>query len=290
MAELNFLEYNVNPDTHAIDDIVIKLNSLGFNKISVSKDGRMSMWALNKCVFLINTSNKFSTGLSGFGLNAKKVIDGSKHCESSGLNIANYNGINIYTYPVELFKKTYDEYFTSVGPAGVDVNIEYFAGIVLNFDHVNQVNFVNESLDFRVVKRSMDYITSVCEHNRFNMLWRLTTKDIKIPTVVVKTDSVSDVTAKYVTQGFDSSELSKVRLDEIKDIYAQDNNLLPPKHFIEGWQINLSGKPKSFVMDKQFVNVLPNLNLLVSERHNHNGVNEESVIYFNSEEESANVV
>jgi len=290
MAELNFLEYNVNPDTHAIDDIVIKLNSLGFNKISVSKDGRMSMWALNKCVFLINTSNKFSTGLSGFGLNAKKVIDGSKHCESSGLNVASYNGINIYTYPVELFKKTYDEYFTSVGPAGVDVNIDYFAGIVLNFDHVNQVNFVNDSLDFRVVKRSMDYITSVCEHNRFNMLWRLTTKDIKIPTVVVKTDSVSDVTAKYVTQGFNSYELSKVRLDEIKNIYAQDNNLLPPKHFIEGWQINLSGKPKSFVMDKQFVDVLPNLNLLVSERHNHNGVNEESVIYFNSEEESANVV
>lgn len=290
MAELNFLEYNVNPDTHVIDDIVIRLNDLGFQKISVSNDGRMSMWSLNKCVFLVNTSNTFSTGLSGIGLNAKKVIDGSKHCNSSGLNVVNYNGINIYTYPVELFKKTYDEHFKNVGPAGVDVNVEYFAGIVLNFDHLNQVNFVNESLDFRVVKRSMDYITSVCEHNRFNMLWKMVTNDVKIPTVVVKTDDVSGVTAKYITKGFESYDLSAIRLKEIKDIYSEDKNLLPPKHFIEGWQINLSGKPKSYVMDKQFNEVLPNLNLIVSERHNHNGVNEESIIYFSNEKESANVV
>ena len=64
-------------------------------------------------------------------------------------------------------------------------------------------------------------------------------------------------------------------------MYADDDKqMLPPKHFVEGWQLNLSGKPKSYVLEKQFLNVLPNLNIIISERHNHNGVNEESIIYY----------
>ena len=58
----------------------------------------------------------------------------------------------------------------------------------------------------------------------------------------------------------------------------------PPKHFIEGWQLNLSGKPKSFVLEKQFKDCLPNLDVILSERHNHNGINEESVIYYAEEQ------
>ena len=68
---------------------------------------------------------------------------------------------------------------------------------------------------------------------------------------------------------------------QIKEIYKDDTQqLLPPKHFIEGWQLNLSGKPKSYVLEKQFKDCLPNLDIILSERHNHNGVNEESVIYY----------
>ena len=34
------------------------------------------------------------------------------------------------------------------------------------------------------------------------------------------------------------------------------------------------------VLEKQFKDCLPNLDVILSERHNHNGVNEESVIYY----------
>ena len=48
MAELNFIEYNVNANTHNAEDVSIQLEGLGFNQISVSKNGKASMWAANK--------------------------------------------------------------------------------------------------------------------------------------------------------------------------------------------------------------------------------------------------
>ena len=122
----------------------------------------------------------------------------------------------------------------------------------------------------------------MCENNRFNVLWRIESNDeIVVPTLIIKTDSISDVVAKLVVAGYDSVDVSVGRMDNISKIYTDDTeDLLPPRHFIEGWQLNLSGKPKSYVLEKKFTNILPNLNIIVSERHNHNGVNEESVIYY----------
>jgi hypothetical protein len=102
-----------------------------------------------------------------------------------------------------------------------------------------------------------------------------------MPTLIIKTDNISDIVAKLVVKGFETTDVSIGRMDQIKELYKEDTQqLLPPKHFIEGWQLNLSGKPKSYVLEKQFNNLLPNVNIILSERHNHNGINEESVIYY----------
>ena len=282
MAELNFLEYNINPTETLVDDVVINLKSLGFNKISVTKDAKMSMWSLNKCVMLVNTSVDMPTGISGLGFNTPKTIDGSKHCETTGLSVIKRSGLNFYTYPVEMFRKNYENHFTPVGVAGVEQALEFYAGIVINNDSITDVNSVVDALKMKIVNRSEDFITSVCENNRFNVLWNINPKDdLLVPTLIIKTDAISDVVAKLVVAGYESVDVSVRRMDDIGKLYTDDtDNLLPPRHFIEGWQLNLSGKPKSYVLEKKFTNVLPNLNIIVSERHNHNGVNEESVIYY----------
>ena len=282
MAELNFLEYNINPTETLVEDVTISLNALGFNKISVTKDARMSMWSSNKCILLVNTRDDIPTGLSGLGFNTPNAFDESKHCESTGMNFATFNGLNIYTYPVEMLKNTYDEYFTSIDTAGVDEALDYFAGVVINFSVINNINSVNDQLKLRTVKSSQDYITSVCDHNRFNILWDLKGSEGSImPTLIIKTNNISDIVAKLVVKGFETTDVSISRMDQIKELYKEDTQqLLPPKHFIEGWQLNLSGKPKSYVVEKHFNNLLPNVNIILSERHNHNGINEESVIYY----------
>lgn len=282
MAELNFIEYNVNPTVTLVDDVVINLRTLGFNKISVTKDAKMSMWSLNKCILLVNTDVDMPTGITGLGFNTPNTIDGSKHCETTGLSVINKYGLNIYTYPVELFRQNYEQHFTPVGVAGVEQALDFYAGVVINSNGLTEVNNISDSLKLKIVKRSEEFITSVCENNRFNILWRLdSADDILVPTLIIKTDSISDVVAKLVVAGYDSVDVTVGRMDNISKIYTDDTeDLLPPRHFIEGWQLNLSGKPKSYVLEKKFTNILPNLNIIVSERHNHNGVNEESVIYY----------
>ena len=289
MAELNFVEYNANPSTHIVDDIVISLQGIGFNKISVSNDGRLSMWALNQCILMLNTNDKIETGLSGIGFSTSNSLDGSTHCSSSGLNVKVVNGLNIYTYPIELVKRNYDDHFKSLSPASVSTDLQYFAGMVINVDNINIVNELNDSLKLRVVKKSENYITSVCDHNRFNLLWNLGTKESS--TIIIKTDDISDAVAKFVMKGFDSADITEDRQSEIMNIYRKDTDgLLPARHFVAGYQLNLSGKPKSYVVEKEFQNVLPNLNIVLSERHNHNGVNEESINYYATQRQIKSVV
>jgi hypothetical protein len=292
MAELNFIEYNVNPTVTLVDDVVINLRTLGFNKISVTKDAKMSMWSLNKCILLVNTDVDMPTGITGLGFNTPNTIDGSKHCETTGLSVIKKYGLNIYTYPVELFRQNYEQHFTPVGVAGVEQALDFYAGVVINSNGLTEVNNISDSLKLKIVKRSEEFITSVCENNRFNILWRLdSTDDNLVPTLIIKTDSISDVVAKLVVAGYDSVDVTVGRMDNISKIYTDDTeDLLPPRHFIEGWQLNLSGKPKSYVLEKKFTNILPNLNIIVSERHNHNGVNEESVIYYAEQQHETNSI
>jgi len=282
MAELNFLEYNINPKETLVDDVAMSLAMMGFEKISVTKDGQMSMWSLNKCILLVNTKDNRPSGLSGLGFNSPDAFEGSRHCESTGLNVASMGNLNIYTYPVEMFKQTYDKHFTPLHVAGVESPLEHYVGVTLNAKNFNDVNAINDKLKMRVVKKTEDYTTAVCDQNRFNILYKVDDQcDSVMPTLVIKTDDISDIVAKLTVAGFESSDIQISRMDEIVSMYSvDDKQMLPPKHFVEGWQLNLSGKPKSFVLEKQFTDVLPNLNIIVSERHNHNGINEESIIYY----------
>ena len=150
--------------------------------------------AANKCVILLNTLD-IPTGLTGIGLNSSDTLDGSVYCETTGFNVAKIQGINIYTYPIETFKSNYDNHFTTVGTAGVDSPVDYFAGVVFNCSDVNIVNSINDGLKFRVVRKSPNYITSVCEHNRFNIMWNVNKEGYGIDTLVIKTDSIVDLTA-----------------------------------------------------------------------------------------------
>lgn len=282
MAELNFIEYNVNANTHNAEDVSIQLEGLGFNQISVSKNGKASMWAANKCVILLNTLD-IPTGLTGIGLNSSDTLDGSVYCETTGFNVAKIQGINIYTYPIETFKSNYDNHFTTVGTAGVDSPVDYFAGVVFNCSDVNIVNSINDGLKFRVVRKSPNYITSVCEHNRFNIMWNVNKEGYGIDTLVIKTDSIVDLTALLTAKGFESPAINKEQKKVIAGIYKNNSNL-PPKHVTNGWELNLAGKEKSYVLEKNFPDALPNMDLIISQRHNHNGLNEESILYYEQSE------
>ena len=278
MAELNFIEYNVNSSTHDVENISIALQGLGFNKISISNNGKASMWASNKCVMLLNTLDR-PTGLSGIGFNSTDSLDGSSYCDTTGLNVATINGTNIYTYPVEQFKSTYDKHFKTVGEAAVEHPLDYFAGVVFNCENINILNNINDGLKFRTVRKSPNYITSVCEHNRFNIMWNVNNIDFGMHTLVIKTDDIVDLTSKLIANGFVSPKISKQQKNVIADIYKKNKNL-PPKHITNGWEFNLAGKDKSYVLEKNFPSILPGLDLIISERHNHNGLNEESIYYF----------
>jgi hypothetical protein len=278
MAELNFVEYNVNPSTHNTENVSIALTGLGFNKISISNNGKASMWASNSCVLLLNTLDR-DTGLSGIGFNSTNALDGSTYCETTGLNVANINGTNIYTYPVERIKSTYDKHFKIVGEAGTDHPLDYFAGVVFNCDNINVLNSINDGLKFRTVKKSPNYITSVCQHNRFNIMWNVNKTNFGMHTLVIKTDDIVDLTSKFIAKGFSSPKINKEQKAVIETIYKNNDNL-PPKHITRGWEFNLAGKDKSYVLEKNFPSVLPNLDLIISQRHNHNGLNEESIVYF----------
>ena len=160
MSELNFIKYNINGKTDITEDLVIRLNNLGFNIISESKDYKSTMWACNQCILLVSRNDIMPTGITGFGFNSSITPDGSVHCDTTGMNkFINKNGHEIYTYPIEKFKDNYDEHFNTIDPAGVDVPIEYFAGVVYNTTHAEYVNEFNESLNFRTVKKSDDYTT-----------------------------------------------------------------------------------------------------------------------------------
>ena len=285
MAELNFVEYNVNPNTHNTENVSIALNGLGFNKISISNNGKASMWASNSCVLLLNTLDR-DTGLSGIGFNSTDALDGSTYCETTGLNVAKINGTNIYTYPVERIKSTYDKHFKIIGEAGTDHPLDYFAGVVFNCDNINVVNSINDGLKFRTVRKSPNYITSVCEHNRFNVMWNINKTNFGMHTLVIKTDDIVDLTAKLIAKGFSSPKITSEQKDIIKQIYKDNKNSeqLPPKHITSGWEFNLAGKDKSFVLEKNFPSILPNLDLIISQRHNHNGLNEESIFYYEQSE------
>ncbi len=284
MSELNFIKYNINGKTDVIEDLVIRLRNLGFNIISESKDYKTTMWACNQCILLVSRDDKVSTGINGFGFNSSTAPDGSMHCDTTGMNkFVNKNGHEIFTYPIEKFKENYDEHFTTSDPAGVDVPIEHFAGVVYNTTHPEYINEFNESLNFRTVKKSDDYTTSVCPQNRFSVMWNTNTQENKIDTLIIKTNDIVDVVSKYVAKGFETSDISEERLIEIEKKYKAKEHELPPRHQVSGWDLNIGGKSKSYVLEKSFPELLPNLNVIVSQRHNHNGLNEESIKYYNND-------
>ena len=284
MSELNFIKYNVNDKSDITEDLVIRLKNIGFEIISESKDYKVTMWACNQCIMLVSRDNNLPTGISGFGFNSPNAPDGSTHCNTTGMNkLVNKNGHEILTYPIERFKDNYDNHFTTMNAAGVDVPIEYFAGVVYSTSNKEYVNEFNESLNFRTVKKTDDYTTSVCPQNRFSVMWNTNTQENKIDTLVIKTNDIVDVVSKYVARGFETSDISEERLREIDKKYKKDPQELPPRHVIKGWDLNIGGKAKSYVLEKSFPELLPKLNVIVSQRHNHNGLNEESIKYYENE-------
>ena len=145
MSELNFIKYNVNDKSDITEDLVIRLKNIGFEIISESKDYKVTMWACNQCIMLVSRDNNLPTGISGFGFNSPNAPDGSTHCNTTGMNkLVNKNGHEILTYPIESFKDNYDNHFTTMNAAGVDVPIEYFAGVVYSTSNKEYVNEFNE--------------------------------------------------------------------------------------------------------------------------------------------------
>ena len=161
-------------------------------------------------------------------------------------------------------------------------SVDYFAGVVFNCSDVNIVNSINDGLKFRVVRKSPNYITSVCEHNRFNIMWNVNKEGYGIDTLVIKTDSIVDLTALLTAKGFESPDINKEQKKVIAGIYKNNSNL--PKHVTNGWELNLAGKEKSYVLEKNFPKCFINMDLIISPRHNHNGLNEESILYYEQSE------
>ena len=110
-------------------------------------------------------------------------------------------------------------------------------------------------------------------------MWDVNKDPVGIDTLVIKTDDIVDLTALLTAKGFSSPKINKEQKKIITDIYKKNKNL-PPKHVTRGWEFNIAGKDKSYVLEKNFPEALPNLELIISQRHNHNGLNEDSIFYY----------
>lgn len=289
MSEVIFLEYNVNPNDHKISDVIISLRMLGFLQISTSRNEQATMWSANKCVLLLSRKEYIPTGISGIGCNTD-APDGSIYCETTGMNLVkDHNGFNIYTHNIENFKKTYDKHFITIGDAGTSLPVDNIVGFVYK-DVFKSNNIFNDELKFRKVKQTDNFTTTVCKNNRFNIVWDESnqTNNQLIDTIIVKTDDIVDATAKLVSNGFNSEKISTARRNEIISKVDKNPEAYPAKHVLNGWDFNLGGKPKSFVVEKRFENVLPNLDLILSRQHNHNGINTETLMYYSEIESDIN--
>ena len=285
MSELNFIEYNVNRKDYIPSDIVLALRGLGFQQISDAKDAKATMWACNSCIILLSMKEDQPTGLSGFGLNMPQAPDGSKHCETTGLNLwRDPNGLNVYSYPLEDFRTAFDQKFTIRGTAGTEDALQYFAGFVYNCNQLETRNTYIEQLKLKSVKTTENYVTTVCSKNRFNILWDLKSNNNNVSQLTIVTSDIADVTAKMIGRGFDSKGIEPERRAEIQAKYdSQEQAGFPPTHFVEAWDLNLGGKEKSFVLEKMFENALPNLNIVIQQRSNLNGFCEETLLYYSEQ-------
>jgi len=288
MSEVVFLEYNVNPDEHDITNVVVLLRGLGFNEISISRNHLSTMWAVNKCILLVSRHSNMPTGITGIGLNSN-AVDGSKYCETTGMNLGKGpNGINIYSYPVEQFKEVYDKHFITTNEAGSELPLNNFVGIIIR-SAFNPSNVISEQLKFKNVRSTDNYTTTVCSNNRFNILWDNHSTSDDIDTLIIKTDDIVDATAKLVSKGYESETISPHRRMQVNKILDTNKDEFVAKHIINGWDFNVAGRSKSYVIEKCFENALPNLNIILSKQHNHNGVNEETLLYYSTLSENKNV-
>jgi hypothetical protein len=228
------------------------------------------------------------TGITGIGLNSN-AVDGSKYCETTGMNLGKGpNGINIYSYPVEQFKEVYDKHFITTNEAGSELPLNNFVGIIIR-SAFNPSNVISEQLKFKNVRSTDNYTTTVCSNNRFNILWDNHSTSDDIDTLIIKTDDIVDATAKLVSKGYESETISPHRRMQVNKILDTNKDEFVAKHIINGWDFNVAGRSKSYVIEKCFENALPNLNIILSKQHNHNGVNEETLLYYSTLSENKNV-
>ena len=282
MTELNFIEYNANPTSHSVEDCEISIRGLGFKRLSVSRCNKASMWVLGKCILLFSTREDTETGLSGIGFNSDNCLDGSIKCSITGLNFCKFHGINIYSYPIELFRKNYDEHFdSSYSEDASSLPINYVAGLTIDNNSLNTMTEFVEKLRFKILKKSEYYVTSVCSNNRLSILWNNSGDKLKFKKLILTSDDICSVVADYATMGFDlttaSSEDSVNNFFKKVDIVSAVD---PSKQKIKAYGLNVYGKPKSYVIEKLIKEPLPNLDIVISQRFNHNGVNEESMINY----------
>ena len=301
MAELNFIEYNINSETHVEEDIAIRLYILGFKKISVGTKANMSMWAMNKLIILVSNDNSSPTGISGMGFNTDNSFDGSVHCDMTGLSKFKFNNLNLYTFPVDQFRQTYDNHFKTVQSETSTSNLlDHTAGLIVNGMSTNLMNTFINTLHMRVVKKSADYVTTVCQNNRLNILWNTAHTDKSgIDTIVTNVENIIDTTAEYAASGLKFMSSNVEHTTNFYSKFSTDEyyNNLPTKSSVNAYGITIAGKPKSYVLEKCISQALPNLNIIMSQRFNHNGVNEDAITYHKSkiemyeiDEDSSNVI
>ena len=73
----------------------------------------------------------------------------------------------------------------------MDIEGTEFEWLELNNGKIPEyINEFNESLNFRTVKKSDDYTTSVCPQNRFSVMWNTNTQENKIDTLIIKTNDI----------------------------------------------------------------------------------------------------
>ena len=282
MAELNFIEYNVNPDTHSYQECDTVIRQLGFKKLSITKSKTASMWVAGKCIMLVNTRTDTDTGLSGVGFNSDNCLDGSVKCTATGLNFCKFYGINVYSYPIDMFRKNYDEYFdSSMSEVPGTLPLDYVVGLTVNNSSVNVMNEFADKLNFKVIKKSESFVTISCVNNRLNLLWNNNTSETRFKKLIITTSDIFAVLADYATMGFNLSETShSSNIDQFYSNAVNSDVPLPSKQKLKAYGLNIHGKPKSYVIEKQIKHPLPNLDIIISQRFNHNGVNEESIVSY----------
>ena len=280
--DYSFIEYVYNPNRTNEAHIHQSLNALGFTQLSVHVNNISSLWYQNLCIIMLNkTTDDVEPCFAVIGfLSSDQVItdvfakfnhDIEMHetCDPEGVR-------NILVLDDRLNDNNLNQkYISTNNNHSVSTPVfESIAGVVYDgysesiLDHYTK-------LGFRVTKQSDNYVTMVSQNNRFSILFDTKGTSHKIKTLIVDTKDVFQSTAYCVSKD--------ITLKQFNINTKNKNNFEDFWGKINGYNCLAFGNSRSYTIENQAIEPLPNINIIFRMRNKIIHISEESIAEHHNE-------